>query len=200
MQYFMRRFSYPYPSDNLKYSYADFRRYCIENMMRCFDKIPSKFIKIFASDFDCSTSTIYSIIKHIKIYNEFGIVILPPTLALKKQTAIRDKFTCQYCGIVNPKHSEIDHVIPPISGGVSKSYNLVFSCRPCNREKWSSIKIPDNFQILFLENPEWAAKIKFLHQKQENIKITLILQQSYDEHIRNKNIAYIHSNYRRIKS
>lgn len=191
----MQRFSYPYPKHNLIYSHADFRRFCIENMVRSFNKLPSKYIKILALDFECSRSTIYAIIKQIKIYNEFGIVILPPSLALKKQTAIRDKFTCQYCGIVNPKHSEIDHVVPPKLGGVSKIYNLVFSCRPCNREKWSSIKIPDNLQILVLENPEWVAKIKYDHQRQEDTKNALKSKQDYEEHIRNKNTAYSHSNF-----
>lgn len=191
----MQRFSYPYPEPNLIYDYSLFRRYCIENMLRSFNKLPSKYIKIFASDFECSTSTIYAIIKQIKIYNEFGIIILPPSLALKKQIATRDKFTCQYCGMVNPKHSETDHVVPPILGGLSKSYNLVFSCRPCNREKWSSIKIPDNFQILASENQDWADKTKRLYLKQESIKNTLLSKQRYEEHLRNKNTAYSHSNF-----
>lgn len=191
----MQRFSYPYPSDYQICDYAYFRRYCIENMMRCFNKLPSKYIKIFALDFDCSISTIYAVVKEIKIYHEFGIIIPAPSPAVKKETKTRDKSTCQYCGIVNPKHSEIDHVVPPIFGGLSESYNLVFSCRQCNRDKWSSIKIPNNIQILALENPEWAAKIQYLYQKQEKIKSTLKSKQDYEEHLKNIKISHIQSNF-----
>ena len=39
---------------------------------------------------------------------------------------------CVYCGA---KATEIDHVIPKAKGGTNSSYNLVASCRACNKKK-----------------------------------------------------------------
>ena len=47
----------------------------------------------------------------------------------------RDKFKCQYCGDEAPNVIlEIDHVIPVSRGGTNDIFNLVTSCRDCNRE------------------------------------------------------------------
>ena len=44
----------------------------------------------------------------------------------------RSNGKCVYCGA---KATEIDHVIPRSSGGTNSSYNLVASCRTCNKKK-----------------------------------------------------------------
>jgi 5-methylcytosine-specific restriction endonuclease McrA len=54
----------------------------------------------------------------------------------RKNIMIRDKYSCQYCGI---KHStdklNIDHIIPKAQGGKSEWENLVCSCVKCNTKK-----------------------------------------------------------------
>lgn len=44
----------------------------------------------------------------------------------------RSNGKCVYCGA---KATEIDHVIPKAKGGTNSSYNLVASCRACNKKK-----------------------------------------------------------------
>ena len=46
---------------------------------------------------------------------------------------------CVYCGA---KAEEIDHVIPRSSGGTNSTYNLVASCRACNKKK-SNLTLKD---------------------------------------------------------
>ena len=48
----------------------------------------------------------------------------------------RDSFTCQYCGKSAPDVIlEVDHIIPVAQGGTDDLFNLVTSCRDCNRGK-----------------------------------------------------------------
>ncbi len=48
----------------------------------------------------------------------------------------RDRFTCQYCGVVG-KPLECDHVHPVSRGGKTVMENLATACRTCNRAKGS---------------------------------------------------------------
>lgn len=48
----------------------------------------------------------------------------------------RDSFTCQYCGRMAPEVIlEVDHIIPVAEGGDEEMFNLITSCRDCNRGK-----------------------------------------------------------------
>lgn len=56
---------------------------------------------------------------------------------------LRDRFTCQYCGIrLSRDDLTIDHVIPRVKGGKTRWDNVVCSCYVCNSIKGhkSSIK------------------------------------------------------------
>ena len=51
---------------------------------------------------------------------------------------LRDKFSCQYCGVVKQSHDlTFDHVIPRSKGGKTNWSNVVAACRPCNFKKGS---------------------------------------------------------------
>jgi len=51
----------------------------------------------------------------------------------RKNILLRDRNTCQYCGVVLPSSElTLDHVIPRSRGGVSTWENLVACCHPCN--------------------------------------------------------------------
>jgi 5-methylcytosine-specific restriction endonuclease McrA len=54
----------------------------------------------------------------------------------RKNILLRDRNTCQYCGIVlAASELTLDHVIPRSLGGKSTWENLVACCHPCNNRK-----------------------------------------------------------------
>jgi len=54
----------------------------------------------------------------------------------RKNILLRDRNTCQYCGVVLPANElTLDHVIPRSRGGNSTWENLVACCHNCNRRK-----------------------------------------------------------------
>jgi len=54
----------------------------------------------------------------------------------RKNILLRDRNTCQYCGVVLPASElTLDHVIPRSRGGNSSWENLVACCHSCNRRK-----------------------------------------------------------------
>jgi 5-methylcytosine-specific restriction endonuclease McrA len=54
----------------------------------------------------------------------------------RKNILLRDRNTCQYCGLVLPSGElTLDHVVPRSRGGSSTWENLVACCHPCNRRK-----------------------------------------------------------------
>jgi 5-methylcytosine-specific restriction endonuclease McrA len=53
----------------------------------------------------------------------------------KRNVLIRDKFTCQYCGVVSGQKMTIDHVVPTSKGGLNTWENTVACCGPCNAKK-----------------------------------------------------------------
>lgn len=54
----------------------------------------------------------------------------------RKNILLRDRNTCQYCGVVLPASElTLDHVLPRSRGGTSSWENLVACCHSCNRRK-----------------------------------------------------------------
>ena len=54
----------------------------------------------------------------------------------RKNILLRDRNTCQYCGVLLPSAElTLDHVIPRSRGGTSTWENLVAACHSCNRRK-----------------------------------------------------------------
>lgn len=54
----------------------------------------------------------------------------------RKNILLRDRNTCQYCGVVmNSGELTLDHVQPRSRGGLSTWENLVACCHTCNRRK-----------------------------------------------------------------
>jgi 5-methylcytosine-specific restriction endonuclease McrA len=49
---------------------------------------------------------------------------------------IRDKNSCQYCGVQFPKAQlTLDHVVPSVQNGPKTWQNIVTACKPCNQRK-----------------------------------------------------------------
>jgi len=58
----------------------------------------------------------------------------------RKNILLRDRNTCQYCGIVlTAGELTLDHVVPRSRGGASTWENLVACCHTCNRRKGNSL-------------------------------------------------------------
>ena len=58
-----------------------------------------------------------------------------PVLRLsRREIFLRDKWTCQYCG-VETHDLTVDHVMPRTRGGAYSWENLVSACKPCNHRK-----------------------------------------------------------------
>ena len=65
---------------------------------------------------------------------------------------LRDRFSCQYCGI--SYHAEsltFDHVIPRALGGRTQWLNVVTACEPCNLRKGH--RLPRDVRMFPLRNP-----------------------------------------------
>ena len=64
----------------------------------------------------------------------------------------RDKYTCQYCGVLfDTKKLNLDHVVPRDKGGKSCWDNLVTSCITCNTRKAN--KMPAEARMFPLRTP-----------------------------------------------
>ena len=58
----------------------------------------------------------------------------------RKNILLRDRNSCQYCGVVLPSSElTLDHVIPRSRGGLSTWENLVACCHSCNRRKGNQL-------------------------------------------------------------
>jgi 5-methylcytosine-specific restriction endonuclease McrA len=58
----------------------------------------------------------------------------------RKNILLRDRNTCQYCGIIlTSSELTLDHVIPRSRGGSSSWENLVACCHTCNRRKGNQL-------------------------------------------------------------
>ena len=54
----------------------------------------------------------------------------------RKNILLRDRNSCQYCGVLLPSSElTLDHVVPRSRGGNSTWENLVACCHACNRKK-----------------------------------------------------------------
>ncbi len=80
----------------------------------------------------------------------------------RKNVLIRDKNTCQYCGIHFPvSELTIDHIIPKSIGGKTRWDNIVACCKSCNNKKGK--KTPWQANMSLVKKPSAPSYIYFLH-------------------------------------
>src|ERR1700690_651787 len=71
----------------------------------------------------------------------------------RKNILLRDRNSCQYCGVVLPAGElTLDHVIPRSRGGLSTWENLVACCHSCNRRKGNHL-LSELSEIKLLREP-----------------------------------------------
>ncbi|HLJ29205.1 MAG TPA: HNH endonuclease [Candidatus Angelobacter sp.] len=67
----------------------------------------------------------------------------------RKNILLRDRNTCQYCGVVMSSNDlTLDHVVPRSRGGSSTWENLVACCHSCNRKKGNHLLVEINMKLL----------------------------------------------------
>src|SRR5579863_2149594 len=70
----------------------------------------------------------------------------------RKNILLRDRNSCQYCGVVLPSAElTLDHVVPRSRGGSSTWENLVACCHACNRRKGNRLLVEIDDMILLRE-------------------------------------------------
>jgi len=66
----------------------------------------------------------------------------------RKNILLRDRNTCQYCGVVlSSGELTLDHVVPRSRGGSSSWENLVACCHECNRRKGNHLLIETDMRL-----------------------------------------------------
>jgi 5-methylcytosine-specific restriction endonuclease McrA len=70
----------------------------------------------------------------------------------RRNIAIRDNSSCQYCGVVlETAEYTIDHVLPRARGGSSVWTNLALACVECNKRK--SDRTPQEAGLTLRQKP-----------------------------------------------
>ncbi|HXZ80087.1 MAG TPA: HNH endonuclease [Terriglobales bacterium] len=66
----------------------------------------------------------------------------------RKNILLRDRNSCQYCGVVLASSDlTLDHVVPRSRGGNSTWENLVACCHPCNRIKGNQLPVEAGMKL-----------------------------------------------------
>jgi 5-methylcytosine-specific restriction endonuclease McrA len=75
-----------------------------------------------------------------------------PVRFSRRNVYLRDKYKCQYCGLlVDPKEITCDHVIPRSRGGKTTWENVVAACHDCNVKKGS--RLPEEMGMRLAKPP-----------------------------------------------
>lgn len=99
----------------------------------------------------------------------------PLSKSLRYEILKRDSFTCQYCGHMAPEVIlEVDHIIPVAEGGEDEVFNLITSCRDCNRGKGAR-QLDDNTALnkqkqLLKDSNEMREQIELMIQWKQELK------------------------------
>ncbi len=85
-------------------------------------------------------------------------IMLAPT---RRSVALRDNFTCQYCGLAPGRGLlTLDHIIPRSRGGQTTWENVVTACRVCNMRKGN--RTPEEAGLVLHRRPGRPHYLAFL--------------------------------------
>lgn len=88
----------------------------------------------------------------IKLRNHVSRKLKLKVPMTRRNIAVRDNSSCQYCGtVLETKDYTIDHVIPRSRGGKSTWTNLVLACVECNKLKDN--RHPGEAGLVLKKNP-----------------------------------------------
>lgn len=118
-------------------------------------------LKIIENQYFSSVSQDIPMPSVVRLYQYINIKH-KPLIYSRKNVLIRDKFTCQYCGIKNVKMS-IDHIIPLSRKGTDTWTNVVSCCLKCNVIK--SDKYLHNTEFSLLSTPKEPSYFHYLRNR-----------------------------------
>lgn len=73
------------------------------------------------------------------------------TIPLSNQSLFeRDRYTCAYCGAVQPRGLTRDHIVPISRGGSDSWLNVCAACRTCNTRKGALLLEELGWELLYL--------------------------------------------------
>lgn len=79
----------------------------------------------------------------------------------RRNIMVRDKYQCQYCGLVTRSDNlNLDHVLPRTLGGRTTWENITTSCIECNRRKGG--RTPEQAHMKLLRRPYRPTALPFL--------------------------------------
>lgn len=88
----------------------------------------------------------------IKLRNHISRKLRLKVPMTRRNIAIRDNSSCQYCGLVlETADHTIDHIVPRARGGSSVWTNLVLACAQCNKRK--SDRTPQEAGLALRQKP-----------------------------------------------
>ena len=124
---------------------------------------PDRFISSVTKKFPIPTQIV------LKEYIKSRPAYRQPAQLTQRNLFIRDKYTCQYCGIErkdlpSSQFMTRDHVHPTAKGGKDKWENVVTSCNKCNNKKGSyTMKEAEDFFGMSLQRkPRWPTVFEIL--------------------------------------
>ena len=94
----------------------------------------------------------------------------------RRNLAVRDRYTCQYCGKKVTKHYTLDHIFPKSRGGKTTWENSVLSCRDCNTKKDNRTPKEANMSLLSNARPHKPTIQEFINLKMETTKLDQIFK------------------------
>ncbi len=85
----------------------------------------------------------------------------------RRNILMRDRHTCQYCGVIcSTANVTIDHVFPRSRGGRTTWDNVVAACHPCNRRKADLTPIEANMPLAKVpKRPSWVDLLEESHKE-----------------------------------
>lgn len=79
----------------------------------------------------------------------------------RRNVMVRDKYQCQYCGVMTRSENlNLDHVMPRTLGGRTTWENVVTSCIECNRSKGG--RTPDQARMKLMRRPYRPTALPFM--------------------------------------
>lgn len=113
---------------------------------------------------------------------------------LRYEVLKRDSFTCQYCGRMAPEVIlEIDHIVPVAEGGKNEIFNLITSCRDCNRGKGKT-RLDDSTAL-----NKQKEYLKEANEKREQVEMMLQWKQEL-QNLKDKEVDSLCSLWEKLTS
>lgn len=86
----------------------------------------------------------------------------------RRNILMRDRFSCQYCGLrCSATTITIDHVMPRSRGGRTTWENVVAACHPCNRRK--ADRTPEEAHLHLAKKPRRPTWVDLLEESHRSL-------------------------------